>query len=195
MPIEDANRWNLRYQTDPRNSSDHPRALLLEHSGLLPTHGLALDIAMGLGGNASFLIQRGLHVIGVDISYVAVSRAKHELSTLMGIVADLEQFHIPQNKFDVILNFLYLQRNLWTPFTYGLNLGGVLFIECLTEEMLSVHPEINPTYLLKPGELLQAFINNEVCTNMEILFYTEGWYSTTTSHPRATASMIARRIA
>jgi len=112
MPIEDANRWNSRYQTDPRNSSNHPRTLLQEHAGLLPSHGLALDIAMGLGWNASFLIQSGLRVIGVDISYVAVCRAKNELPNLMGIVADLEQFQIPHNTFDVILDSLYLQRNL-----------------------------------------------------------------------------------
>ena len=195
MPAEDANRWNLRYQTDPRNLSDHPRNLILEHANLLPPHGLALDIAMGLGGNTKFLLQHGLCVIGVDISYVAVSRAKHELPTLMGVVADLQHFHIPHNTFDVILNFLYLQRNLWEPFIYGLKIGGVLFMECLTEDMLSIHPEINPTYLLKPAELQHAFINDEVGKTMEILFYNEGWCSTTTSHPRATASLIARRIA
>jgi hypothetical protein len=74
-------------------------------------------------------------------------------------------------------------------------IGGVVFIECLTEDMLSIHPEINPIYLLKPGELRQIFINGEVARDLEILYYTEGWNETTTSHPRATASLIARRIA
>jgi tellurite methyltransferase len=195
MPTDDANRWNSRYENDPRNTSDQPRSLLLEHVDYLPAQGLALDIAMGLGGNASFLIRRTLHVIGVDISYVAVCRAKHELPALMGVVADLNQFHIPHDTFDVILNFLFLQRNLWKPITYGLKIGGVVFIECLTEDMLSIHPEINPIYLLKPGELRQIFINGEVARDLEILYYTEGWNETTTSHPRATASLIARRIA
>jgi hypothetical protein len=194
MPTKDGKRWNLRYQSDPRNSSDLPRSLLLDHTNLLPFQGLALDIAMGLGGNASFLIQRGLRVIGVDISYVAVSRAKSQLPTLMGVVADLEHFHIPLNTYDLILNFLYLQRNLWKPIIYGLKKGGILFIECLTLEMLSVHPEINPDYLLKPDELRQTFSNNDLSMDMEILYYEEGWCSTPTSHPRATAGLIARRI-
>jgi hypothetical protein len=150
---------------------------------------------MGLGGNASFLIQRGLRVIGVDISYVAVCKAKNKSHTIMAVVADMEQFYIPINSFDVIINFLYLQRDLWLPITRGLKKGGVLFIECLTENMLSIHPDINPTYLLKPAELQHTFINNEVGKNMEILFSAEGWFSTPTSHPRATASLIARRIA
>jgi tellurite methyltransferase len=195
MPIEDARRWNSRYRTDPRYSSDKPRTLLQEHADLLPPHGLALDIAMGLGGNAKFLIHWGLRVIGVDISYEAVNMAKHELPTLAGVVADLTQFSIPHNAFDVILNFFYLQRNLWKPMTFGLKIGGVLFIECLTEDMLSIHPEIHPSYLLRPAELKQVFINGEIGKNMEILFYNEGWQSTTTSHPRASACLIARRIA
>jgi len=194
MPTEDANRWNLRYQADPRNSFELPRTLLLEHANLLPLNGLALDIAMGLGGNASFLLQHGLRVIGVDISYVAVSKAKTELPALMGVVADLCKFHIPLNTFDVIINFLYLQRDLWVPCADGLKKDGILFIESLMEDMLSIHPEINPQFLLKPGELQQAFLQAILAKDMEILYYSEGWRPTGTSHPRSTASLIARRI-
>ncbi len=194
MPTEDANRWNLRYHAEPRNSFELPRTLLLEHVNLLPSDGLALDIAMGLGGNTSFLLQHGLRVIGVDISYVAVRKAKTEFPALMAIVADLCKFHIPPNTFDVIINFLYLQRDLWKPITKGLKKGGVVFIECLMEEMLSIHPEINPKYLLKPGELQQAFLQTNLGKDLEILYYTEGWHPTVTPHPRSTASLVARRI-
>lgn len=194
MPTEDANRWNLRYQTDPRNSFEQPRTLLLEHADLLPSDGLALDIAMGLGGNASFLLQHGLRVIGVDISYVAVRKAKTEFPALMALVSDLCRFYIPLNTFDVIIDFLYLQRDLWVPITKGLKKGGVVFIECLMEDMLSIHPEIYPVYLLKPGELQQAFIQGDLVKELEILFYSEGWRPTVTSHPRSTACLIARRI-
>jgi len=194
MPVEDANRWNLRYQADPRNSFELPRTLLLKHANLLPFDGLALDIAMGLGGNSRFLLQRGLRVIGVDISYVAAIKAKNDLPTLMAVVADLNKFHIPDNTFDVIINFLYLQRDLWVPIINGLKKSGVVFIECLMEDMLSIHPEINPAFLLKPGELQQAFLQANLGKNLEILYYTEGWRPTVTSHPRSTASLIARRI-
>jgi len=194
MPIEDANRWNSRYQTDPGNTFNHPRSLLQDHTDLLPTSGLALDIAMGLGGNANFLIKHGIRVIGVDISYVAVRRAKNRLPALAGVVADLEQFYIPYTTFDVILNFLYLQPSLWLPIINGLKIGGVLFIECLTVDMLSIHPEINPAYLLKHAELEHSFLSSEYSKIIEILYYSEGWYTTPTSHPRSTACLIARRI-
>jgi len=195
MAVEDGICWNLRYLDEPRDSFELPRSLLLDYANIIPTQGLALDIAMGLGGNANYLLQHGLQVIGVDISSVAVSKAKSKLPSLMAVVADLEHFYIPRNTFDLITDFLYLQRDLWIPMTQGLKVGGVLMIECLTEEMLTIHKEINPTFLLKPDELKQAFLNGEIGKSLEIVFYYEGWQSTVKSHSRAIASLIARRIA
>jgi len=195
MPTEDADRWNSRYREDTQNIFNTPRSLLLEYSAILPTSGLALDIAMGLGDNSIYLIKRGMRVIGVDISLVALRKAKRKFPDLMAVVADLQYFYIPKNNFDVIICFLYLQRDLWLPMNQGLKIGGVMFIDCLTEDMLTIHPEIDPLFLLKPGELQQAFILSEIESKLEIIHYYEGWRSTDKSHPRAVASLIARRIA
>jgi len=189
----DADRWNQRYKNDWRNSFEIPRKLLTDHANLLPNNGLALDIAMGLGGNAGFLLGLGLRVIGVDISSVAVRRAKRKDASLMAVIADLNHFFIPESRFSVITDFFYLQRELWIPMVKGLDKGGVLLIECLLENMLSIHPEINPQYLIKQGELLKVFDPSGWTVNFEILHYSEGWRETATSHPRATASMILRR--
>ncbi len=195
MPGGDADRWNSRYQSDSATASDLTSSLLVNHANLLPSSGLALDIATGLGRNARYLVQRGLRVVGVDISHVALIRAKKDIPSLMAAVLDLERFVIPPNKFDVILNILYLQRNLWMQITQGLKLGGLLYMECLTEDMLSIHPEINPSYLLKPAELQHAFYDGDFGRNLEILYYYEGWSPSTSSHRRAVASLIARRNA
>jgi hypothetical protein len=195
MPTEDANKWNIRYKEDPRNSFELPRSLLIEHAHFIPTQGLALDLAMGLGGNARFLLQRGLRVIGVDISFVAVKNAHTALPDLMAIVADLQDFCLPTEKFDLIIDFLYLQRDLWLPIIHGLKIGGVLFIECLTEDMLSTHPEINPAFLLKTGELQQTFLLGELAQHVEIVYYFEGRQASSTPRPRSVASLIARRYA
>jgi hypothetical protein len=194
MPTQDATRWNLRYREDSRNIFEPPRSLLVDHSETIPTCGLALDIAMGLGNNTNYLLKRGLTVIGVDISLVALSKVKRKLPNLLAVVADLERFYIPENTFDVIISFLYLQTDLWLPMTRGLKMGGVMFIECLTEEMLSIHPEINPVFLLKSGELQRAFSLDEIGKYLEIIYYYEGWQSIESSHPRAVASLIARRV-
>jgi hypothetical protein len=195
MPIEDGIRWNLRYEDEPRDSFELPRSLLLDHANLIPSQGLALDLAMGLGGNASYLIKHGLQVIGVDISSVAVHRAKRKHPSLIAVVADLEQFYIPPNTFALITDFLYLQRELWIPMTQGLKMGGIMMIECLTAEMLTIHPEINVAFLLKPGELKGVFLSGEIGRTMDIVYYHEGWQSSGKSHRRAVASLIARRIA
>jgi tellurite methyltransferase len=194
MPIEDAIRWNSRYQEHSQDTIEFPRALLIEQTHLLPTSGLALDIAMGMGSNANFLMNQGLHVIGVDISFVALRSAKRIFPNLMAVLADLNSFYIPKKIFDVIVCFLYLQRDLWMPMIEGLKTGGVMFIECLTEKMLDIHPEINPAYLLKAGELEQTALLGESRKRLDVLYYYEGWCSTTTSHPRAVASLVARRI-
>lgn len=195
MPDDAAARWNLRYLEEPKISFEQPRSLLLEHANLLPNDGLALDLAMGLGGNARFLLQRGLRVIGVDISSVAAKHAKSHLPSLMAVVADLEHFYITPNQFDVIIDFLYLQRDLWLPIANGLKKGGVLFVECLTDDMLSLHPEINPMYLVKPDELYQSFTHGELVDKLEILYYHQGKWLESSSHHRVTASLVARRNA
>jgi SAM-dependent methyltransferase len=188
MPHSDAERWDARYREDVRfGSYRQPRCFLVENAHLLPTQGLALDVAMGQGGNAAYLIARGLRVVGVDISSVAVHQAKRRLPDLMAVIADLTRFYLPEARFDVILNFFYLQRELWGGYQQALRPGGLLILETLTVEMLSINPEIDRRYLLQPGELKAAF------GNWQILVYREGWVALDTSHPRAVARLVARR--
>jgi len=187
MSLDDARRWNARYQTGMRDSFEHPRPFLVEHAHLLPSSGLALDVAMGLGGNADFLLQHGLRVIGVDISDVAIRISASRLPGLMPVVADLSRFYLPPDSFDVIVNFLYLQRDLWAFYSSALRPGGILILETLTRDMLTIHPEIDPHFLLKPRELAHAF------PSLQTLVYREGWQESLTTHPRAVASLIAQR--
>jgi SAM-dependent methyltransferase len=188
MPLQDAERWNERYLQDKRYATfTGPRPFLVKNAHFLPTKGLALDVAMGLGGNAALLLERGLRVIGIDVSSVAVSTAKKRLPALMAVVADLADFHLPEARIDVILNFYYLQRDLWSQYQSALRPGGLLVIETLTHEMLRLHPETNPDYLLEPGELRQAF------SEMEILVYREGWEESRVGQPQAVASLVARK--
>jgi tellurite methyltransferase len=109
----DANKWNERYRSGVEAAFESPRDFLVAQAQHLPAQGLALDIATGLGGNAGFLLERGLRVIGVDISEVGVRRAKARRPSLMGAVLDLGHYRWPPCAFDVILNFYYCQRDLW----------------------------------------------------------------------------------
>lgn len=168
MPLEDAVRWNARYSTRSGTDKDYaPRPFLIEHREYLPPEGFALDIAAGLGGSANFLISAGLGVIGVDISEVSIRRCKARFPAFQGVVADLTTFYLPENKFDVILNFYYLQREMWPAVERSLRPGGVLFFETMTDRMLAANPHINPDHLLGHGELVSAF------PSLETLLYEE----------------------
>jgi tellurite methyltransferase len=188
MPIQDAQRWDERYSGEnPHSNFEKPRPFLVRHAELLPTDGLALDAAMGLGGNAEFLLKRGLKVIGIDISSVALKRAKQRLPDLMAIQADLTQFYLPEDIFDVIINFYYLQRNLWPDYIRALRPGGQLIFETLTIDFRSLQPDIDPKYLLAPDELRHAF------PTLEIIDYQEGWSTSDNGHQRSVAGLVARK--
>ena len=186
MSSQDAARWNQRYQTRDRNAVPSPRAFLVEQADALPQHGQALDVAMGLGGNAAFLLARGLQVVGLDISEVAVREAKSRWPDLQVVLADLSRFDLPVAAFDVIINFYFLDRKLWPVYRQALKPSGILIIETLTEDMVSVRPDIDPVYLLKSGELRAAFQDWDIVTYREKWIDQEGWQ-------RAVASLVARR--
>jgi tellurite methyltransferase len=182
----DADRWNTRYKTEKRHSFKEPRPFLVENAHFLPDSGLAFDAAMGLGGNTAFLLERGLQVIGVDISEVAVQEAKQRLPGLMAAVADMTHFYLPPATFDVIINFFFLQRAVWPHYRRSLKPGGLLIIETLTIDMLEIQPDIDPVYLLEKGELKQTF------NDLDILVYREGWTERPGGNRRATAALTAR---
>jgi tellurite methyltransferase len=188
MPIQDAKRWDARYEENSRYSNfEKPRPFLVNHVELLPTNGLALDVAMGLGGNAELLLKHGLNVIGVDISGIALKRARQRLPALMAVQADLTQFYFPADAFDVIINFFYLQRDLWSGFIRALRPNGWLIFETLTVDFRSLQPDIDPNYLLAPYELRHAF------PSLEIVDYQEGWSTSDNGHRRSVAGLVARK--
>jgi hypothetical protein len=142
---------------------------------------------MGLGGNAGFLIERGLKVMGFDVSEVGARRAKERWPTLMAAIFDLTRFNLPQASFDVLLNFYFLQRDLWPLYRRVIRSGGVLIMETLMIDNLSVRPDYNPDFLLRPDELRCAF------ADWELIVYREGWIDRGGRWPRAVASILARK--
>jgi hypothetical protein len=181
----DALKWNDRYRAGVEAAFDQPRSFLIEAEKFLPRAGLALDVAMGLGGNAAFLIERGLRVIGFDVSEVAVRRAKDRLPTLMAAIIDLERFDLPAARFDAVINFYYLQRDLWPLYRRVIRSGGVLIMETLLQD--GSRSDVRPDYLLQPDELRRAF------ADWDILIYREGLQGQDCDSARAVASLVVRK--
>lgn len=187
MPVEDAIRWNERYNDSKKTGrSPEPREFLLAHLSYLPRSGLALDLAMGVGANSGQLLARGLDVVGVDIALTAVSCAKKDHPRLMAVVGDLEDLSFPERSFDVIIDFYFLQRRWVRNFSRLLKPGGWVVMETLTCDMKTVKPEIREEFLLEKGELLSMF------AGWDVKVYREGWFPAYNGHRKAVAGIVAR---
>lgn len=168
-PHPDAARWDARYQDNsqpwlPRE----PRQLLVDYAHLLPASGLALDAACGVGANGHFLAQRGLRVIALDISLIALRMAvqwgRVHACPLEAAVYDLSTAWLPPERFEVILNFHFLERACIPVFKQALKPGGLIYFETF------LRPEPDPEYqarYLEPGELRIIF------QDYQILHYAE----------------------
>jgi len=166
-------------------------SFLKRHIHLLP-QGKALDIATGEGRNAVFLAEHGFDVEAVDISKIGLRKAQ-KLAGARGvkiktITADLDTFLIEQGRYDLITDFYFLNRRFISRIKKGLKKGGrVVFETYLTENRsLGLEGPKNPSYLLKPNELLELF------KGLRILFYREGIFKEGKSR-KAIASLIAEK--
>ena len=161
--------WDERYDRES-DSSKEPSLFLKKQICELP-RGMALDLAMGTGRNAIFMAENGYVVDGIDSSEVAVEKvrsfAQRESLPIHAKQADLTNYQILENTYDVILNFYFLERSLFPHIMKGLKQGGMLLFETYTIEQPEYGRPHNPAYLLKPNELLQSFIN------LHIIYYHE----------------------
>lgn len=101
--------WNERYRSAERIWSGQPNPWLVEHASRL-TPGTALDIGSGEGADAIWLANRGWQVTGVDVSTVALERARRRAAEIGTEVAtriywqqgDLLSWDPAPEKFDLV---------------------------------------------------------------------------------------------
>jgi tellurite methyltransferase len=187
-----AKQWDERYRQG-KGMPEEPSALLVENRALLPTRGHALDIAMGSGRNALYLASLGFRVTGVDVSRVAVALCREKAERLgfavETIVADLEDYRLPVDAYDLVINFHYLQRSLAGAIVQALKRGGILVFESFTTNQLQYgYGPKDPAFLMRPGELHEMF------AGLETLLYYEGVIEGDRG-PRAVAQIIGRKRA
>jgi rhodanese-related sulfurtransferase len=193
-------RWPGPMSNGLESNGSHPHGLapssfLVDNFQLLP-RGLALDVAMGEGRNAIYLATRGFDVDGVDTDPTKVARARTASRRLgapiRAIVGNVEDgtYIIPLESYDLIIVFNFLHRPLVKEIRDGVVPGGVVVYQTFTVEQALLGRPKNPAYLLKPGELKEAF------KDWEILRYRELVGPARRNGPdRAVAAIIARKPA
>jgi SAM-dependent methyltransferase len=170
-----------------------PSSWLVQHAGLLPREGRALDVACGRGRHALWLAAHGLTTLAVDRDADAIRElneaAGERRLPLRAEVHDLEGRAGPfgpalfrGSTFDVIVVVHYLHRPLFPALIEALAPGGVLVYETFTRAQAARGKPTNPDFLLEPGELL------DLVQPLEILASREGDFD-----GRMIASVIARR--
>jgi SAM-dependent methyltransferase len=128
---------------------------------LIRESGRALDLAAGAGRHTRMLLDMGLSVTAVD-------RNIEELRSLAGPGCDVRAIDLETGDadsamrqigggYDGIVVANYLHRPLLRPLAQALGPGGVVIYETFMVGNERFGRPCNPDFLLRPGELLDAF--------------------------------------
>jgi len=131
--------WDTRYATDTYIFGTEPNVFLASHKGLFGSGERVLAVADGEGRNGVWLAEQGCDVLSVDISPLAIEKAR-KLAAVRGSpvqfeVADLLHWRWPRNEFDAIV-CIFIQfasaadrKVLFDGFLAALKPGGTLLME------------------------------------------------------------------
>jgi SAM-dependent methyltransferase len=190
MSTADRDKWDERYRTGSYKARNHPTQLLADWLDELP-RGRALDVACGAGRNALFLAEHGYTVDGVDISAVALDRARTTAAErgldINWLQVDLEPRSLPRAQYDLIVLVRYTDDRLIGQLGEHLNDGGYL----LCEEHLPTDCEVvgpsSGKFRLAPNALLQ------MANGLRVIYYREGLIEDPDGRTAALAQLIACR--
>jgi SAM-dependent methyltransferase len=168
MSADDRDRWDRRHaNATPIGAPDLPEVFApFEHH--FPTRGDALEVACGQGRLAVWLAQRGMAVVAVDVSPVAIENARR-LAAISGVtdrchfvVADLDDGLPEGPHVDLLACHMFRDRRLDQPMIDRLAPGGILAVATLSEVDSG-----SGSFRARPGELRQAFSQLEALAEGE----------------------------
>lgn len=136
--------WNNRYASDDYLYGTEANSFLAEQSSLL--RGPVLSLSEGEGRNAVFLASRGLEVVCVDISAVALEKAKRLAKSrgveIVTVVADLNRFEPEEARYGSVVSISAhlpsrVRHRLYPLVERSLRPGGIIILEAYAESQLS----------------------------------------------------------
>ena len=179
--------WDERHRGQPPGEAAPFLAAMLKR---IP-RGVALDVAAGRGRNALALARAGMQVLAVDLSAEAMrslaATARTARLAIWPVVANLDNFHLKDESFDVIVNINFLDRALFPKFVRALRPGGILIAETFLVDQAAISHPRDPRFLLGHGEL------RALADGLKIEEYREGLTAYPGGERAFRASMVARR--
>ena len=119
----------------------------------LITRGTVLDVACGSGRHAKVFLRKGIQVVAVDREPQVIPGARF-------VRADLENgnpWPLPGEQFEAVVVTNYLYRDLFPELLKALKPQGVLIYETFMAGNERFGKPSKPEFLLRPGELREAF--------------------------------------
>jgi SAM-dependent methyltransferase len=154
--------------------------------------GRALDIACGAGRNAVYLASCGYQVSAIDISLVALKKAKQRAEQagvdVNWICADLladrdatapadsalpsdesmtDNLAVPAGGYDLIIMFRFVAPELLDSLVQSLAPGGRLIVEEHLQTTAEVAGPSSPQFRVAPGALRQALSTLQIVRSFE----------------------------
>lgn len=140
--------WSARY----RNAADDylfgtaPNAFLARHADLLSARSKALSVADGEGRNSVWLAEQGLEVTAIEISPVALEKAKRLARgrhvDVEFVLADATTWDYPAARFDFVIA-IFIQfaigderRRIFDGMKKALRPGGLVLLQGYTPRQL-----------------------------------------------------------
>ena len=188
MSDADRERWNARYESGEYAARTYPSALLAAWIDRLP-RGRALDVACGRGRNAIHLAANGYAVDAMDISDVALARARERADAagvaVNWIEADLERPDIARDAYDIVVIARFLDRPLIPRLIDALRPGGHIVYDHHYITPAEVAGPRSRRFRARPNELLERF------RSLRVLFYEEGLVTEADGGRMALARLVA----
>ncbi|QYJ89290.1 class I SAM-dependent methyltransferase [Shewanella halotolerans] len=135
----------------------HPQLLGLDNQLLGQEHHLqVLDLACGSGRNGLWLAAHGAQVTFIDRDLGRLAAVpKHCQALALDLESGTPQ--LPESRYDIVLVFNYLHRQLFELIKASIKPGGLIIYETFIEKQAEVGRPKNPNFLLTEGELSQRF--------------------------------------
>jgi SAM-dependent methyltransferase len=153
------------------HSSTAPSVWVKRFLRLIKPGGLVLDLAAGSGRHVRLLRDCGFAVCAIDRDTMALSAFAGRRCEVRRIDLETDDHEQLGDDYDGIIVTNYLHRPLLPAIARALAPGGVLIYETFALGNERFGPPCNPDFLLRPGELLEAF------TTLTVVAFEQGQVS------------------
>jgi cyclopropane fatty-acyl-phospholipid synthase-like methyltransferase len=171
--------WDQRYSTPQYIFGTAPNVFLTAQGALFKPGDRVLDVACGEGRNSVWLAERGCNVVGVDVSPLALEKARRLAAernvSVAWVESDIRNWPWEPERFDALV-CIFIQfaepterTRLFDGFRATLKAGGLLVLQGYTPKQIEYKTGGPP----QAEHMYTASLLREAFADMEILHLRE----------------------